>query len=106
MIIRGNTVGLPNPVPDWAQTTSSFANYIKNKPNVYLDVDGYTVVAGQRGISSLQIQESSSGPWTITITYAGGITDSITITPDASGNPRSISAGGATIPISYSAVVD
>lgn len=31
--IRGNTVGVPNPQPDWNQTDSTKANYIRNKPS-------------------------------------------------------------------------
>ena len=31
--IRGNTVGLPNPQPDWNQEDSAKADYIKNKPS-------------------------------------------------------------------------
>ena len=32
--IKGNTVGFPNPQPDWNQTDSTQADYIKNKPDV------------------------------------------------------------------------
>lgn len=31
-MIRGNTVGFPNPQPDWRQTDPLQADYIKNKP--------------------------------------------------------------------------
>jgi hypothetical protein len=34
MKIRGNTVGFPNPQPDWNQTDPTQADYIKNKPEV------------------------------------------------------------------------
>ena len=34
MKIRGNTVGVPNPQPDWNQTDPTKANYIRNKPSV------------------------------------------------------------------------
>ena len=33
MKIRGNTVGVPNPQPDWNQTDQTKANYIRNKPS-------------------------------------------------------------------------
>lgn len=32
-VIRGNTVGVPNPQPDWNQDDSTKANYIRNKPS-------------------------------------------------------------------------
>ena len=30
--VKGNTVGFPNPQPDWEQTDTTQADYIKNKP--------------------------------------------------------------------------
>lgn len=40
-VIRGNTVGFPNPQPDWLQEDSTQANYIKNKhAGAYIDAIG------------------------------------------------------------------
>ena len=42
--IIGNTTATPNPRPDWAQTDSTKADYIKNKPEVYFgETDGEEV---------------------------------------------------------------
>lgn len=38
MKIRGNTIGIPNPQPDWNQTDSTQADYIKNKPGNYVTI--------------------------------------------------------------------
>lgn len=38
--IRGNTVGLPNPQPDWDQTDHTKADFIKNKPNMVKTING------------------------------------------------------------------
>ena len=32
--IIGNTTATPNPRPDWAQTDSTKADYIRNKPKI------------------------------------------------------------------------
>lgn len=42
MNLHGNVVGNPVPRPDWAQTSSSAPDYIKNKP----DVDGLLPKSG------------------------------------------------------------
>lgn len=101
MIIRGNTVGLPNPIPDWAQTETSMASHIKNKPDITVDTDGFTVVGGQRGITSISITESESGPWEMELTLEGDVVETITIAHDENGDPKSITANGVTIPITY-----
>lgn len=38
MKIRGNTVGIPNPQPNWDQTDPTQADYIRNKPVEYVIV--------------------------------------------------------------------
>ena len=38
--IVGNTVGIPNPQPDWNQTDPAKADYIKNKPDYVKKEDG------------------------------------------------------------------
>lgn len=55
MKIKGNTVGFPNPQPDWGQTDTTQADYIKNKPNIYVDDEGYTVIEGQRKVTGFVI---------------------------------------------------
>lgn len=37
--IRGNTVGLPNPSPDWTQSDSRKADFIRNKPDIAAAVE-------------------------------------------------------------------
>lgn len=101
MIIRGNVVGLPNPIPDWDQTNESFANYIKNKPPITIDENGYVEINGQRGITAISITESETGPWTMELTLEGGVTETISIAHNGNGDPTSITANGVTIPITY-----
>lgn len=36
MKIRGNTVGIPNPQPNWEQNDPAQADYIRNKPTEYV----------------------------------------------------------------------
>ena len=36
MKIRGNTIGIPNPQPNWDQTDPTQADYIRNKPTEYV----------------------------------------------------------------------
>lgn len=38
MKIRGNTIGIPNPQPNWDQTDPTQADYIRNKPADYVIV--------------------------------------------------------------------
>ena len=101
MVIRGNTIGFPNPNPDWAQTTSIVASYIRNKPDITVDADGYTVIGGQRAITSIAITESETAPWKMELSLEGGVTETISIAHDGNGEPTSITAGGVTIPITY-----
>ena len=101
MAIRGNTVGFPNPHPDWTQTNPAIASFIRNKPNITVDDDGYTVVGGQRVITSITITESETAPWKMELFLEGDVTETITIAHDGNGEPTSITAGSVTIPITY-----
>lgn len=101
MVIRGNTVGFPNPHPDWTQTNSAVASYIRNKPDISVDKDGFTIIGGQRGITAITITESETAPWRMELSLEGGVTETITIAHDGNGNPTSITVGEATIPITY-----
>lgn len=101
MVIRGNTVGFPNPHPDWSQTNSTVANYIRNKPDISVDKDGFTVIGGQRGITKITVTENESGPWTMELTLEGGVTETISIAHDGNGNPESITVGGEPIEIHW-----
>ena len=100
MVIRGNTISFPNPNPDWAQTTPILGSYIKNKPDITVDKDGFTVIGGQRAISAITINEYEDQPWTMELAFEGGVTEVISIAHEH-GNPKSITAGGVTIPITY-----
>lgn len=101
MAIRGNTIGFPNPNPDWAQTTPLVASFIRNKPNITVDADGYTVIGGQRAITGITITESENEPWKMELSLEGGVTETITIAHNGNGEPTSITANGVTIPINY-----
>lgn len=101
MAIRGNTLGFPNPHPDWAQTNLAVASFIRNKPNIIVDKDGFTVVGGQRAITEITITESETKPWTMELSLEGNVTETITIAHDGNGEPISITAHGVTIPITY-----
>lgn len=63
--IRGNTVGLPNPQPDWNQTDPTKADFIKNKPT--FSGDGETLV-GVLTINGVGPDENGN----IDITLGGG----------------------------------
>ena len=57
--IIGNTTATPNPRPDWAQTDSTKADYIKNKPTILSEDDVLGLIAkngGGAGGSAAQIQ--------------------------------------------------
>ena len=101
MAIRGNTVGFPNPHPDWAQTNPAVASFIRNKPNLTVDKDGFTIIGGQRTITSITITESETAPWKMELFLEGDVTETITIAHDGNGEPTSITAGSVTIPITY-----
>ena len=77
--IKGNTVGFPNPQPDWNQTDSTQADYIKNKPS-------------QIAVTGIDFTNFADGSFT---ENAGGEVISHTVTFDAAGRPSAID--GVTI---------
>ena len=47
--IIGNTTATPNPRPDWNQTDSTKADYIKNKPEILTETDVKQIIAETGG---------------------------------------------------------
>ena len=98
--IRGNTVGLPNPSPDWTQSDSRKADFIRNKPDIAAAVEaalqkakdsgefdgapgepgpagpkgdpGEAGPAGKNGVSPEILVHPTDGGYTITITDERG----------------------------------
>lgn len=88
MKIRGNTVGFPNPQPDWEQTDPLQADYIRNKPNVV--GGGSAVVSGQLTVESQK--------YTMTLTLADDSTETIVLETDANDYPTKVTVNGTEIP--------
>ena len=82
MKIRGNTVGFPNPQPNWNQTDSTQADYIKNKP-----FETVSDVLDQMAVSVIDFSGLESGTFTETL---GGEQISHAVTYDADGRPTAI----------------
>ena len=90
--IRGDTVGTTSPQPDWNQTDPTKADYIKNKPEN---------IGGGEPITGISITEAADGTVTMVNTLSTGGTETIVISPDANGNPGSITYNGVAIPIEW-----
>lgn len=88
MKIRGNTVGFPNPQPDWEQTDPLQADYIRNKPDVV--GAGGPVVSGELAVESQK--------YTMTLTLADNSTDVIVLETDADDYPTKVTVNGTEIP--------
>ena len=58
--ITGNTVGVPNPKPDWKQTDETKADYIKNKPDIYTKKEINTMVGNIEAALDIIIAEQES----------------------------------------------
>jgi hypothetical protein len=54
--IIGNTTATPTPRPDWNQTDSTKADYIKNKPIVLTEEDVIGLIADNTEVSMEQVQ--------------------------------------------------
>ena len=93
MRIKGNTVGFPNPQPDWKQTDISQADYIKNKPAIDTTTDGYTEISGMRRATSISVVKSGK---TVTVTrqLSGGKSSVSTITLGDNDIPVKITTDG------------
>lgn len=74
MKIRGNTVGVPNPQPDWNQTDPKKANYIRNKPSVGESESGGSGGSGSDGFSPIATVEQTNTGAIITIIDKKGTT--------------------------------
>lgn len=75
--IRGNTVGVSNPQPDWTQTDPSKADYIKNKPGTmslpaYTE-DDYGKVLSPSADGLVWVEQTGGGslPSNASLTYYG-----------------------------------
>ena len=100
MRIRGNTVGFPNPQPNWNQTDTAQADYIKNKPAISVDAEGYTVVDNQRGLVSFSAVKNVNAV-TVTSVYDGNKTHTDVITMDENDYPKKLVCDGKEIPLSW-----
>lgn len=87
MKIRGNTVGFPNPQPDWNQTDPMQADYIRNKPDVV--GAGSAVVAGELVVESQK--------YTMTLSLADGGEEVIVLETDANDYPTKVTVNGTEI---------
>ena len=52
--IIGNTTATPNPRPDWAQTDSTKADFIKNKPIVLTEEEIISLIDEHGGDNQIQ----------------------------------------------------
>lgn len=97
--IKGNTIGFPNPQPDWNQTDAAQADFIKNKIPAYVDKDGYTVIDGQRQPVSVSLVKSGDTV-TVTTVYDGNQTrtDVITLNDEY---PVKLVCDGREVPLGW-----
>lgn len=59
------------------------------------------IVTGQRALTAIAITEAADGSVTIVDTLEGGVTETIVIGADESGNPSSLTYNGVEIPLSW-----
>ena len=100
--IKGNTVGFPNPQPDWDQEDSTQADYIKNKPVIPVAVseDGYTDITGLR--QAVRASAVKTGNIvTMNTTLQGDCTTTSTITLNDMGYPSKIVTDGVECTVSW-----
>lgn len=76
--IKGNTVGFPNPQPDWNQTDATQADYIKNKPDI---------LGSLPSVNAIDFSNFQNGSFTETV---DGEVITHTVTFDESGRPVKI----------------
>ena len=93
--IKGNTVGFPNPQPDWNQTDATQADYIKNKPAIPITVaeDGYADISGLRQPTAMTIAKMGDTVG-VFVTLQGDVLSTSAITLDENGYPISIDTDG------------
>ncbi len=68
---------------------------------VKMSNDGYTEILGQRAITAIAVTEGTDGSVTVVNTLEGGVSEEIVITPDDSGNPKTLTCNGTVIPITW-----
>lgn len=78
--IKGNTVGFPNPQPDWNQTDSTQADFIKNKPF-------NTIADALPVVTAIDFTDFENGSFTETV---DGEVITHAVTFDSSGRPIAI----------------
>ena len=100
MRVRGNTVGFPNPQPDWNQTNTSQGDYIKNKPAIVTTEDGYTEITGLRPAVSAKVA-ASGNTVTVTRTLAGNVSSVSVITLNDNGLPVTVVTDGVECELSW-----
>ena len=102
MRVRGNTVGFPNPQPDWEQTDTNQADYIKNKPELPITIneDGYTDISGLRQMTDVKMVKSEN-VITVTATLEGDVPTTSVITLDDYGYPVSINTDGTECTVNW-----
>ena len=100
--IKGNTIGFPNPQPDWDQTDTTQADYIKNKPVVPVTVaeDGYTDIEGLRQATSVGIIKANNMVG-VYVELQGGVNTHSIITLNEKGYPSEIMTDGVKCVVSW-----
>ena len=86
MKIKGNTVGFPNPQPDWNQTDPTQADYVKNKPPIRV-TGGYTEIDGLPAVTGIRVHKFGEDVIIINTTYANGSTSASSIKVDENNYP-------------------
>ena len=107
MRVKGNTVGFPNPQPDWEQSDSTQADFIKNKPAIPFTVteDGYTDISGLRQATAVSMVKVDNTV-TVSTTLQGDDTIVSEITLDEEGYPSKIVTDGVECAVSWEGFED
>lgn len=100
MKIKGNTVGFPNPQPDWNQTDATQADFVKNKPPISVDADGYTKIDGQRSLVSFSAVKNGATV-TVTTAYDGNDTHTDVLTMGSDDYPTKLVCDGKKISLTW-----
>ena len=104
MKIKGNTVGFPNPQPDWNQTDETQADYILNKPPVYVDGDGYTQIEGQprvTAVSVLDATEAEVSSIVMAVELNNGGSSTYIVHLDENKRPSQIIVDGVAVAVAW-----
>ena len=98
--IKGNTVGFPNPQSDWDQGNTTQADYIKNKPPISVDQNGYTVIEGLPVATNMAMVKVDNTV-TVTVAMQGDQTTTSVITLDENGYPTEVTTDGVACALSW-----